>query len=144
MSSAHRDVFQIQRPGWRPFLEVIVAPTHKTMMNDICADSPGQTIPEAYGAFTARAFTCCTKASFCFGTMYLNREDLCYSTIAHESLHAALAYDRNVNCYEMTYEDPSDLNIYPENEERLAALVGSITSAVIEVLQQELKIRSIK
>lgn len=139
MPSRKVAAYTINVMGFRWTLELRVSPTVKVMHGDIKSRVEGMKdgfLVNGEGTVTGMVTAWDRSSSrfvkFNYATMYLVEDRLGAGYVAHECLHAAMAYERAVRGFRMDYGHGEGYD--HADEERLADTVEWISRAVWNIL----------
>ena len=124
-------IYEMKREGWKYFFEMHVSKTRKAMLahcKELGREAPLDTLAQL-SPYRRNYLDCKDQV---FAIMFLNEEHLDAGLIAHECLHAAMAYERFVNGFEMCYGDDCG-----PSEERLAYLMTAFIRGVVNMLNDK-------
>jgi hypothetical protein len=132
MATNYRE-FTIQRPDYSDMLKVRVYKTVKTMHNGALKTNKDKSTLNFSAMFQATyAIDNDDHGYFTsnhIGTIFFNEQNLDITHISHECIHAAFAWDRNINHYFGNHNNYDD-------EERLAFYYDWLLVEVIKTLKK--------
>lgn len=132
-------IYEVRRPGWRSYFELFIHRTQKDMLRYVRKEAlyghlniDDSTMALVLPVYVTTRVGIERQREPLFAEMHLNEEMLAPGTVAHESLHVAMAHER-MTMFGMDYgaestEDHGD-------EERLAYLLTAIVDGVEETIK---------